>query len=119
MALWHSVCVGIYIHRGTELLYFQNVVLALDSSSLDIDQVENLVKFCPTKEEMTMLKLIAEKMPELLDFDKDLVHLEVASKIQLKSLAKEMQALSKGLKRLSMNSLLQRMMVLSLQASKR
>uniref|UniRef100_A0A2K2B4V0 Formin-like protein n=1 Tax=Populus trichocarpa TaxID=3694 RepID=A0A2K2B4V0_POPTR len=31
-------------------------VLALDSSALDIDQVENLIKFCPTKEEMEMLR---------------------------------------------------------------
>ncbi|PHU28892.1 Formin-like protein 14 [Capsicum chinense] len=44
-------------------------------------------------------KLLAEKMPELLDFDKDLVHLEAASKIQLKSLAEEMQAVSKGLEK--------------------
>ncbi|GAB2296015.1 Formin-like protein 14 [Dionaea muscipula] len=191
-------------------------VLALDSSSLDIDQVENLIKFCPTKEEMELLKnyngdremlgkceqfflelmkvprvesklrvfafkinfttqvndlrcnlhtindasqevresiklrqimqtiltlgnalnqgtargsavgfkldsllklsdtrarnnkmtlmhylckLLAEKIPELLDFDKDLVHLEAASKIQLKTLAEEMQAVSKGLEK--------------------
>ncbi|KAL7196275.1 hypothetical protein ACSBR1_036307 [Camellia fascicularis] len=38
-------------------------------------------------------------MPELLDFDKDLVHLEAGSKIQLKSLAEEMQAVSKGLEK--------------------
>ncbi|KAJ8568156.1 hypothetical protein K7X08_020878 [Anisodus acutangulus] len=191
-----------------------NAILALDSSALDIDQVENLIKFCPTKEEMETLrnyngdksmlgkceqfflelmkvprvesklrvfsftitfsnqvkdlrtnlstindatrevkesaklrqimqtiltlgnalnqgtargsdvgvkldsllklsdtrarnnkmtlmhylcKLLAEKMPVLLDFDKDLLHLEAASKIQLKSLAEEMQAVSKGL----------------------
>lgn len=193
-----------------------NAVLALDSSALDIDQVENLIKFCPTKEEMEMLKnyagnkemlgkceqffmelmkvprveaklrvfafkitfssqvndlrlnlntinyaarevkeslklrqimqtiltlgnalnqgtargsavgfkldsllklsdtrarnnkmtlmhylckLLSEKMPELLDFGKDLVHLEAASKIQLKALAEEMQAVSKGLEK--------------------
>lgn len=193
-----------------------NAILTLDSSALDIDQVENLIKFCPTKEEMEMLKnytgdkemlgkceqfflelmkvprvesklrvfsfkitfssqvndlrcnlntinnaarevkesvklrqimqtiltlgnalnqgtargsaigfkldsllklsdtrarnnkmtlmhylckLLAEKMPELLDFDKDLVHLEAASKIQLKGLAEEMQAVSKGLEK--------------------
>ncbi|XP_043697002.1 formin-like protein 3 isoform X1 [Telopea speciosissima] len=193
-----------------------NAVLALDTSALDIDQVENLIKFCPTKEEMETLKnytgnkemlgrceqfflelmkvprvesklrvfsfrinfstqvkelrsnlitinnaskevresvklrqimqtiltlgnalnqgttrgsaigfkldsllklsdtrarnnkltlmhylckLLAEKMSELLDFDKDLVHLEAASKIQLKSLAEEMQAVSKGLEK--------------------
>nr|GMC50249.1 formin-like protein 14 [Ipomoea batatas] len=76
-----------------------NAILALDSSALDIDQVENLIKFCPTKEEMETLRLLAEKMPELLDFGKDLVHLEAASKIQLKSLAEEMQAVTKGLEK--------------------
>lgn len=35
----------------------------------------------------------------MLDFDKDLIHLEGASKIQLKSLAEEMQAVSKGLEK--------------------
>ncbi|KAH6784752.1 Formin Homology 14 [Perilla frutescens var. hirtella] len=193
-----------------------NAILALDSSALDIDQVENLIKFCPTKEEMETLKnysgdkemlgkceqfflelmkvprvesklrvfsftigftsqvkdlrvnlniisdaarevkesaklrqimqtiltlgnalnqgtvrgsavgfkldsllklsdtrarnnkmtlmhylckILVEKMPELLDFSKDLVHLEPASKIQLKSLAEEMQAVNKGLEK--------------------
>ncbi|KAL7160891.1 hypothetical protein ACSBR2_041519 [Camellia fascicularis] len=38
-------------------------------------------------------------MPELLDFDKDLFHLEATFKIQLKSLAEEMQAVSKGLEK--------------------
>ncbi|KAF4376919.1 hypothetical protein F8388_022635 [Cannabis sativa] len=196
-----------------------NAVLALDSSTLDIDQVENLIKFCPTKDEMEILKnytgekeklgrceqffselmkvprvesklrvfafkitfssqvtdlknnlntinnatrevkesgklrqimqtiltlgnalnqgtargsaigfkldsllklsdtrarnnkmtlmhylckLLAEKMPELLDFDKDLMHLEGASKIQLKALAEEMQAVSKGLEKVEL-----------------
>ncbi|KAL9247561.1 hypothetical protein vseg_020979 [Gypsophila vaccaria] len=46
-----------------------------------------------------LCKLLAEKLPELLDFDKDLAHLEVASKIQLKSLAEEMQEVSKGLEK--------------------
>ncbi|RWR91146.1 formin-like protein 18 [Cinnamomum micranthum f. kanehirae] len=32
-------------------------VLALDDSVLDVDQVENLIKFCPTKEEMELLKV--------------------------------------------------------------
>ncbi|KAK4368831.1 hypothetical protein RND71_012623 [Anisodus tanguticus] len=34
-----------------------NAILALDSSALDIDQVENLIKFCPTKEEMETLRV--------------------------------------------------------------
>ncbi|XP_073107246.1 formin-like protein 18 [Elaeis guineensis] len=33
-----------------------NAVLALDDSILDADQVENLLKFCPTKDEMELLK---------------------------------------------------------------
>ncbi|KAL6207314.1 hypothetical protein ACLB2K_018272 [Fragaria x ananassa] len=147
-------------------------VLALDESALDVDQVENLIKFCPTKEEMELLKayngdkenlgkceqirnseklkrtmqtilslgnalnhgtargsaigfrldsllkltdtrarnnkmtlmhylckVLAEKLPELLDFPKDLVSLEASTKIQLKYLAEEMQAISKGLEK--------------------
>nr|XP_034916362.1 formin-like protein 6 isoform X3 [Populus alba] len=31
-------------------------VLALDDTALDVDQVDNLIKFCPTKEEMELLK---------------------------------------------------------------
>ncbi|KAG7601537.1 Tensin-type phosphatase domain [Arabidopsis thaliana x Arabidopsis arenosa] len=31
-------------------------VLAMDESVLDVDQIENLIKFCPTKEEMELLK---------------------------------------------------------------
>ncbi|KHG14883.1 Formin-like protein 20 [Gossypium arboreum] len=31
-------------------------VLAMDDTALDVDQVENLIKFCPTKEEMELLK---------------------------------------------------------------
>ncbi|KAG2380607.1 LIM domain-containing protein [Vigna angularis] len=33
-------------------------VLAMDDSVLDVDQVENLIKFCPTREEIELLKLI-------------------------------------------------------------
>ncbi|KAE8126090.1 hypothetical protein FH972_020836 [Carpinus fangiana] len=186
-----------------------NSVLALEDSALDVDQVENLIKFCPTKEEMELLKgytgekeklgkceqfflelmqvpraecklrvfsfkiqfhsqvrmssgsscslkvlnsvklkrimqtilslgnalnqgtargsaigfrldsllkltetrgrsnkmtlmhylckVLVDKLPEVLDFSKDLASLEPASKIQLKFLAEEMQAISKGL----------------------
>ncbi|XP_033138438.1 formin-like protein 20 isoform X1 [Brassica rapa] len=44
-----------------------------------------------------LCKVIATKASDLLDFHKDLESLETASKIQLKSLAEEMQAISKGL----------------------
>lgn len=69
-------------------------------------KLDSLLKLSDTRarnNKMTLMhylcKLLAEKMPELLDFDKDLVHLEAASKIQLKSLAEEMQAVSKGLEK--------------------
>lgn len=67
--LWHcsSFCVGIsnkfltvcYFH----IIFFcdcvwQGAILALDTSVLDNDQVENLIKFFPTKEEIEMLKVI-------------------------------------------------------------
>ncbi|KAL2656140.1 hypothetical protein AAZV13_04G104300 [Glycine max] len=69
-------------------------------------KLDSLLKLSDTRarnNKMTLMhylcKLLAEKMPELLDFDKDLVHLEAASKIQLKALAEEMQAVSKGLEK--------------------
>jgi hypothetical protein len=36
---------------------FQASVLALDDSTVDGDQVDYLIKFCPTKEEMELLKV--------------------------------------------------------------
>ncbi|CAL9119888.1 unnamed protein product [Musa textilis] len=33
-----------------------SAALAMDDSILDVDQVENMIKFCPTKEEMELLK---------------------------------------------------------------
>ncbi|KAL9247560.1 hypothetical protein vseg_020979 [Gypsophila vaccaria] len=69
-------------------------------------KLDSLLKLSDTRaknNKMTLMhylcKLLAEKLPELLDFDKDLAHLEVASKIQLKSLAEEMQEVSKGLEK--------------------
>jgi hypothetical protein len=35
----------------------QSSVLALEESALDTDTVENLIKFCPTKEEMEIIKV--------------------------------------------------------------
>ncbi|CAK9179420.1 unnamed protein product [Ilex paraguariensis] len=69
-------------------------------------KLESLLKLSDTRarnNKMTLMhylcKLLAEKMPELLDFDKDLLHLEAASKILLKYLAEEMQADSNGLEK--------------------
>jgi hypothetical protein len=39
------------------IVFFQGSVLTLDDSSVDGDQVDYLIKFCPTKEEMELLKV--------------------------------------------------------------
>ncbi|XP_020102865.1 formin-like protein 6 isoform X3 [Ananas comosus] len=69
-------------------------------------RLDSLLKLSDTRarnNKMTLMhylcKVLADKLPELLDFPKDLVSLEVASKIQLKFLAEEMQAVSKGLEK--------------------
>lgn len=69
-------------------------------------KLDSLLKLTDTRarnNRMTLMhylcKVIADKLPELLDFDKDLNDLEAATKIQLKSLAEEMQAVSKGLEK--------------------
>ncbi|KAL0716484.1 hypothetical protein Bca4012_065806 [Brassica carinata] len=69
-------------------------------------KLDSLLKLSDTRarnNKMTLMhylcKLVGEKMPELLDFPSDLVHLEAASKIELKTLAEEMQAADKGLKK--------------------
>nr|XP_029118335.1 formin-like protein 6 isoform X2 [Elaeis guineensis] len=69
-------------------------------------RLDSLLKLTDTRarnNKMTLMhylcKVLADKLPELLDFPKDLVSLEVASKIQLKTLAEEMQAINKGLEK--------------------
>ncbi|KMZ74112.1 Formin-like protein [Zostera marina] len=69
-------------------------------------KLDSLLKLSDTRarnNKMTLMhylcKLLHEKMPELLDFDKSLIHLEAASKIQLKLIAEEMQAVNKGLEK--------------------
>lgn len=36
----------------------QGAALAMDESLLDADQIENLIKYCPAKEEMEVLKVM-------------------------------------------------------------
>ncbi|XP_076903085.1 putative formin-like protein 15b [Bidens hawaiensis] len=47
-----------------------------------------------------LCKLFANKSPDLIEFPDDLVNLEAATKIQLKTLADEMLALSNGLRKM-------------------
>lgn len=69
-------------------------------------RLDSLLKLTDTRarnNKLTLMhylcKVLAEKLPELLDFTKDLVSLEASTKIQLKYLAEEMQAISKGLEK--------------------
>lgn len=69
-------------------------------------KLDSLLKLTDTRasnSKMTLMhylcKVLASKSPGLLDFHEDLVSLEAASKIQLKSLAEEMQAIMKGLEK--------------------
>ncbi|KAG9456309.1 hypothetical protein H6P81_000817 [Aristolochia fimbriata] len=69
-------------------------------------RLDSLLKLSDTRarnNKMTLMhylcKVLGEKAPELLDFHKDLVNLEISTKIQLKTLAEEMQAISKGLEK--------------------
>ncbi|KAL5783014.1 hypothetical protein ACOSP7_008043 [Xanthoceras sorbifolium] len=69
-------------------------------------RLDSLLKLTDTRarnNKMTLMhylcKVLAEKLPELVDFAKDLVSLEASTKIQLKFLAEEMQAISKGLEK--------------------
>lgn len=41
----------------------QAAIQTLDDTVLDVDQVESLSKYCPTKEEMELLKVRLKKAP--------------------------------------------------------
>ncbi|KAL6533841.1 hypothetical protein OROHE_013674 [Orobanche hederae] len=69
-------------------------------------RLDSLLKLSETRSrnnKLTLIhylcKVLAEKLPEVVDFHEDLVSLEAATKIQLKYLAEEMQAISKGLEK--------------------
>ncbi|KAL3844083.1 hypothetical protein ACJIZ3_001486 [Penstemon smallii] len=71
-------------------------------------RLDSLLKLTETRarnNKLTLMhylcKVLAEKLPEVLDFQKDLVSLEAATKTQLKYLAEEMQAIGKGLEKVT------------------
>uniref|UniRef100_A0A0E0K691 Formin-like protein n=1 Tax=Oryza punctata TaxID=4537 RepID=A0A0E0K691_ORYPU len=74
-----------------------------------LDSLLKLIDIRARNNRMTLMhylcKVLSEKLPEVLDFNKDLTYLEPASKcggesqIQLKELAEEMQAITKGLEK--------------------
>ncbi|XP_057474709.1 LOW QUALITY PROTEIN: formin-like protein 20 [Actinidia eriantha] len=71
-----------------------------------LDSLLKLTDTRATNNKMTLMhylcKVLASKSPALLDFHEDLRSLEAASKIQLKSLAEEMQAIIKGLEKVKL-----------------
>jgi hypothetical protein len=68
-----------------------------------LDSLPKLSETRARNNRMTLMhylcKILAEKIPEVLDFTKELSSLEPATKIQLKFLAEEMQAINKGLEK--------------------
>ncbi|THU59337.1 hypothetical protein C4D60_Mb07t01090 [Musa balbisiana] len=71
-----------------------------------LDSILKLTDTRATNNKMTLMhylcKVLALRSPHLLDFYEDLTSLEAASKIQLKSLAEEMQAIVKGLEKVEL-----------------
>ncbi|KAG8079893.1 hypothetical protein GUJ93_ZPchr0007g4567 [Zizania palustris] len=71
-----------------------------------LDSLLKLTDTRATNNKMTLMhylcKVLAVKSPQLLNFYEDLVSLEATSKIQLKMLAEEMQAVSKGLEKVQL-----------------
>jgi len=53
----HYMCMYLLNLLPSVYLFPQSAALAMDETLLDADQVENLIKFCPTKEEMDLLKV--------------------------------------------------------------
>ncbi|KAJ3697843.1 hypothetical protein LUZ61_001548 [Rhynchospora tenuis] len=68
-----------------------------------LDSLLKLTDTRATNNKMTLMhylcRVLASRSPHLLDFHEDLTSLESASKIQLKLLAEEMQAIVKGLEK--------------------
>lgn len=107
-------CASEEIRTSTKLKRIMQTILSLGNAlnhgtargSAVGFRLDSLLKLTDTRarnNKMTLMhylcKVIAEKMPGLLDFSKDLPSLEAATKIQLKFLAEEMQAISKGLEK--------------------
>ncbi|RVW83360.1 Formin-like protein 20 [Vitis vinifera] len=77
------------------------LTLNLETASKQSSTHLRYAHICAISKQMgfLVLQVLASKSPGLLDFHEDLVSLEAASKIQLKSLAEEMQAIMKGLEK--------------------
>ncbi|KAL8143948.1 hypothetical protein V2J09_016980 [Rumex salicifolius] len=73
------------------------------ASGFKLDSLLKLNETRATNSRMTLMhylgKVLAKSHPDILDFPQDFRSLEAASKIQLKSLAEEMQTITKGLEK--------------------
>ncbi|CAN1811944.1 Formin-like protein 13 [Linum perenne] len=110
-----SYCVGVSMIRNSgKLKRIMQTILSLGNAlnqgtargaaiGFRLDSLLKLTDTRARNNKMTLMhylcKVLADKLPELLDFSKDLTSLEPASKVQLKFLAEEMQAISKGLEK--------------------
>ncbi|MFS7917660.1 putative formin, FH2 domain-containing protein [Helianthus anomalus] len=91
-------------HQQAIILVLKTSVFVLGSAvGFRLDSLLKLTDTRARNTRMTLMhylcKVLADKLPELLDFSKDLNSLEPASKVQLKYLAEEMQTISKGLEK--------------------
>ncbi|CAL9229557.1 unnamed protein product, partial [Arabidopsis halleri] len=90
------LCLGNILNQGT---------VRGDAVGFKLDSLLILSDTRAANSKMTLMhylcKVLASKASDLLDFHKDLENLESASKIQLKSLAGEIQAIIKGLEKLN------------------
>ncbi|KAG7608475.1 Formin FH2 domain [Arabidopsis suecica] len=89
------LCLGNILNQGTArgraVGFRLDSLLILSETRADNSKMTLMHYLC---------KVLASKASDLLDFHKDLENLESASKIQLKSLAEEIQAITKGLEKL-------------------
>ncbi|KAE8731667.1 Formin-like protein 6 [Hibiscus syriacus] len=102
------LCLGNALNRGTargSAVGFRLDSLLKLSETRSRDNKMTLMHYlCKGNASLFVFKTAAhlvleDKLPELLEFPKDLVSLEASTKIQLKYLAEEMQAISKGLEK--------------------
>ncbi|MBA0865025.1 hypothetical protein Goshw_008246, partial [Gossypium schwendimanii] len=108
-----SVLYGFFLPSGSAVGFRLDSLLKLTETRARNNKMTLMHYLCKVKDHLPFLLslilmfVLNEKSPELLEFPKDLVTLEastkvkllIATQIQLKCLAEEMQAISKGLEK--------------------
>ncbi|KAL4564920.1 hypothetical protein LXL04_028996 [Taraxacum kok-saghyz] len=97
-AIGNNCCIFLGYISCYAMPYMMNV--AGSGRGFKLDNFRNLGYTYATDKKFTLLhylcKVVAEQTPELLDFNKDLIHLQSASMIQIKSLHEDKLAIIKG-----------------------